>query len=71
MSDHRPAYDRFVAELALHPDMIERLLTWHPAAGVCDACRLPGAQIAIAAPCTIRLLAECARTMAAASAQAG
>jgi hypothetical protein len=69
MGDHRPAYDRFVTELALQPDMIYRLLAWHPAVGDCDACRLPGAQIAITAPCSIRLLAERARSVA--SARAG
>jgi hypothetical protein len=71
MGDHGPAYDRFVAELALRPDMIDRLLSWHPAVGDCDACRLPGAQVAIAAPCSIRLVAERARTLAAGHAEAG
>ena len=70
LSDHGPAYDRFVTELAGHPEMIDRLLEWHPAVGYCDACRLPGAQIAIAAPCSIRLLAEQARTIAGASSRA-
>ena len=70
MGDHGPAYGRFVAELALQPDMIDRLLAWHPAVGVCDACRLPGAQVAIAAPCSIRLVAERARALAADRAQA-
>src|SRR3954469_4476314 len=31
MSDHRSAYDRFVAELARYPDMINRLLGLAPA----------------------------------------
>jgi hypothetical protein len=61
MSDHRPAYDRFVAELARYPDMINRLLAWHPLVGDCEACRLPGAQVAITAPCSIRVLADRAR----------
>ena len=54
MTDHGLAYNRFVAELALHPDMVSRLLAWHPAVGVCDACGLPGGQIAIAAPCSMQ-----------------
>jgi len=55
MSDHRPAYDRFVAELARYPDMINRLQAWHPLVGDCEACRPPGTHVAITAPCSIRL----------------
>lgn len=71
MGDHGPAYDRFAAELARYPDMITRLLAAHPATGDCDGCRLPGAQLAIDAPCSIRALAERAQELARACARAG
>lgn len=71
MSDHGPAYERFVAELARYPDMINRLLAAHPPGGDCDGCRLPGAQLAISPPCSIRTLAERARDLVAACAHAG
>jgi hypothetical protein len=63
MSDHEPAYTRFVQELAHYPDMIDRLLAWHPARGVCHACRLPSALVSVPAPCSIRVLAEHAAAM--------
>jgi hypothetical protein len=71
MGDHGPAYDRFVAELAHYPDMITRLLAGHPPIGDCDGCRLPGAQRAIIAPCSVRTLAERAREAARDRARAG
>jgi len=70
MGDHGPAYDRFVAELARYPDLIDRLLTAHRLTGECDGCRLPGAQRAISAPCSIRSLAERAQGLVSTCARA-
>ena len=64
MEQHAQAYERFVVELARHPGMIDRLLATHPQTGGCSGCRLPGAQVAITAPCSIRTLAERAREAA-------
>jgi hypothetical protein len=49
MSDHRPAYDRFIAELARYPDMTNCPLAWLSLVGGCEACRPPRAHVAITA----------------------
>ena len=69
MGDHGPAYGRFVAELALQPDMIDRLLAGIPPSASATRAA-PGAQVAVAAPCSIRLVAERARELAADRAEA-
>ena len=50
-------FTRLARELSHNGAMITKLLATHPAEGHCTGCRLPGARVPIAAPCSVRALA--------------
>ena len=58
-TDDHP-FSTFAAELSRDPQLVIRLLAEHPASGDCTGCRLPGAGVAIPAPCGVRAVAALA-----------
>ena len=59
-------FSTFAAELSRDLQLVTRLLADHPATGDCTGCRLPGAGVAIKAPCGVRAVAALALAIRAA-----
>ena len=53
-------FSTFAAELSRNLQLVTRLLAEHPATGDCTGCRLPGARVAVKAPCGVRAVAALA-----------
>ncbi|MDT7581788.1 MAG: hypothetical protein QOK35_3052 [Pseudonocardiales bacterium] len=64
-TDDHP-FSTFAAELSRNLAPVTRLLAEHPATGDCTGCRLPGARVAVKAPCGVRAVAALALTIRAA-----
>ena len=64
-TDDHP-FSMFAAELSHNLPLIMTLLREHPATGDCTGCRLPGAGVAIPAPCGVRAVAALALAIRAA-----
>ena len=58
-TDDHP-FSMFAEELSRNLPLITTLLREHPATGDCTGCRLPGAGVAIPAPCGVRAVATLA-----------
>jgi hypothetical protein len=50
-------FTRLAREMSRNRALIDNLLAAHPSDGDCRGCRLPGARVAIPAPCSVRALA--------------
>jgi hypothetical protein len=64
-------FTRLARELSHNRGLIETLLASHPSEGDCRGCRLPGARVPIAAPCSLRSLAVLAASIRAAEQHSG
>jgi hypothetical protein len=64
-TDDHP-FSMFAAELSRNLALVTRLLAEHPATGDCTGCRLPGARVAVKAPCGVHAVAALALAIRAA-----